>query len=275
MRVSWGEGDGAASGFRPRDLRFDRPALFQLSYGDKRKRVVRAARFEHATLCSQSRCSTWLSYARTERLSVTGSDAAQSLRPVCAPRSVSSPRGFVEWLVMQDSNLQPSDLEPVALPVAPMTNGCWYPVRELNPPLQLEGLRTSPEVQRGNGKPSRLCPHATRLVCANQRCVAARDRRPPERTCTPNRPVLVRGHTRDGAGRPGTNPGACQCLIAEPAVKSALRSMQVVKEQALRETSSGAEAAPAAKTKQKARFLAETGPRMSMEGRRLAEAFTR
>jgi hypothetical protein len=42
--------------------------------------------------------------------------------------------------------------------------------------------------------------------------------------------------------------------------------MRVVKEQALR-MRSGAEAAPAAETK-KARFLADTGPQKSVEGRR-------
>jgi hypothetical protein len=84
-----------------------------------------------------------------------------------------------------------------------------------NPLRRLEGLKALPEVQRGKA-PSRLCPHATRLVCANQRCVAARDRRPPERTCTPGRPVLLRGHTRDGAGQPRIEPRRLPVLSTVP-----------------------------------------------------------
>lgn len=77
--------------------------------------------------------------------------------------------------------------------------------------------------------------------------------------------MLVRGHTRDGAGPPRTNLGACQFERRADVVGG--HSMQVVKEQALR-LRSGTEAAPAAETKQKARFLADTGPQKSVEGRR-------
>jgi len=63
-------------------------------------------------------------------------------------------------------------------------------------------------------------------------------------------------------------PAVSQERIAD--AKPALHSMQVVKERALRERS-GVGAAPALgavepQVKQKARFLAETGPQMSVEG---------
>ena len=95
------------------------PELVQLLWRLARKRrisygfLVGAARFERATLCSQSRCATRLRYSppspRLQRSNPLIDAPAGS--PALAPRSVG-------WWARRDSNPQPSRYERPALPLS-------------------------------------------------------------------------------------------------------------------------------------------------------------
>ena len=119
----------------------------------------------------------------------------------------------------------------------------------------------------------------TRQKKAAISAVSTRDaaglRNPEERRCTRQAAARAHMHTGPAGACAWAHPRWGRATEDEPRRLPVLErrtdvvgrhSMRVVKEQALR-VRSGAGAAPAAETtKQKARFLAETGPQMSVEG---------
>lgn len=90
------DSSGAASGSRSRLPPVRQTGALPTELWRHVSLLVRAAGLEPATACSQSRCATNCAThgSCSLWLSVTGSDAAQSLRPVCACRSASSTTGF-------------------------------------------------------------------------------------------------------------------------------------------------------------------------------------